>query len=303
MAAPPSTAILIVNGFDRRSRWGPHDPADALRFPWISLCLRQIEKHTDAGDYRVLVYDQSQAAGARRDPARARRRGVHRSGRSPYALTPERSTSSWTAPRGRSSSSPWTRTPFRFPTAGSISSPASLRDGAALAGIYRDEMAPQIRPFIHVAGLCIRRDTLLGLDVSFHREPGQDTGQNITDALAGMGRELNRLPRSNRRNFHFLIGGLYGDLLYHHGAGSRHAKFWTSDGRRGRRTRSGRAARRGLRGHRPPAWRSCGARRTNDLGLPRGAGLRASRSGSSARPARRRSCARRARRCARGPRR
>ena len=44
-----------------------------------------------------------------------------------------------------------------------------------------------------------------------------------------MGKELNRLLRSNRRNFHFLIGGLYGDLLYHHGAGSRHAKFWTSE--------------------------------------------------------------------------
>ena len=96
----------------------------------------------------------------------------------------------------------------------------SLRDGAALAGIYRDEMAPKIRPFIHVAGSCIRRDTLLGLDVSFARGRDQDTGQNITEALAGAGQELNRLHRSNRRNFHFLIGGLYGDLLYHHGAGS-----------------------------------------------------------------------------------
>jgi hypothetical protein len=228
MAAPPSTAILIVNGFDRRSRWGPHDPGDALRFPWISLCLQQIERHTDARDHRVLVYDQSHL------PEHAE---ILRAHDVEVFTDPEEGHISHAraldllVDRAEGAEFIVTLDTDSFPVSGGWLDQltGSLRDGAALAGIYRDEMAPQIRPFIHVAGLCIRRDTLLGLDVSFHRRPGQDTGQNITDALAGTGKEVNPLHRSNRRNFHFLIGGLYGDLLYHHGAGSRHAKFWTSE--------------------------------------------------------------------------
>jgi hypothetical protein len=227
MASSPLTAILIVNGFDRRSRWGPHDPADALRYPWISLCLRQIERHTDPGDHRVLVYDQSQL------PEHAeilRRYGVEvftdpEGGHMAHAAALD-----LLVDRAEGAEFIVTLDTDAFPVSDSWLEQltGSLRNGAALAGIYRDEMAPDIRPFIHVSGLCIRRETLLGLDVSFARDKGQDTGQNITDALTGTGARLNPLLRSNRRNFHFLIGGLYGDLLYHHGAGSRYAKFWTS---------------------------------------------------------------------------
>jgi hypothetical protein len=225
--AGPATAILVVNGFDRSSRWGPHDPADALRFPWISLCLRQIERHTDPQDYRLLVYDQSRLPEHDRI---LREHGaevfVDPDGRHmPHAAALDLLV-------GHAAEAEFlvTLDTDAFPVSGGWLErlTGSLRDGAALAGIYRDEMMPDIRPFIHVAGLCIRRDTLLGLDVSFARDKGQDTGQNITDALTRMGKKLNPLHRSNRRDFHFLIGGLYGDLLYHHGAGSRHAKFWTS---------------------------------------------------------------------------
>jgi hypothetical protein len=222
-----SVAILIVNGFDRRSRWGPYDSDEPVRFPWISLCLRQIERHTPGADHRVLVYDQSRlpehdeilrAHGVElfRDPE-----GRHM----PHAdaldlLTEHAADAEFIV----------TLDTDAFPIADGWLEQltASLRGGAAVAGIYRDEMEPEIRPFIHVSGLCIRRETLLGLDVSFARDKGQDTGQNITDALTAMGKRVDPLVRSNRRNFHFLIGGLYGDLLYHHGAGSRHAKFWTS---------------------------------------------------------------------------
>ncbi len=228
MVASPSTAILIVNGFDRSSRWGPHDPEDALRFPWISLCLQQIERHTDPGDHRVLVYDQSQL------PEHAvilREHGVEVFTDPEGRHMPHASALDLLVDRADWAEFVVTLDTDAFPVSDGWLEQltGSLRGGAALAGIYRDEMAPKIRPFIHVAGSCIRRDTLLGLDVSFARGRDQDTGQNITEALAGAGQELNRLHRSNRRNFHFLIGGLYGDLLYHHGAGSRHAKFWTSD--------------------------------------------------------------------------
>jgi glycosyl transferase family 2 len=227
MTAPAATAILIVNGFDRGSRWGPHDPADALRFPWISLCLRQIERHTDPGDVRVLVYDQSKL------PEHAEILREHRvevftdpEGRH----MPHADALDLLVDRAEGAEFIVTLDSDAFPVSDAWLEQltGSLRNGAALAGIYRDEMAPDIRPFIHVSGLCIRRETLLGLDVSFARDKGQDTGQNITDALTAKGAELNPLPRSNRRNFHFLIGGVYGDVLYHHGAGSRHAKFWTS---------------------------------------------------------------------------
>jgi hypothetical protein len=225
--AGPATAVLVVNGFDRSSRWGPHDPGDALRFPWISLCLQQIERHTDPGDYRLLVYDQSKLPEHDRI---LREHGAEVFSDPEGRHVPHAAALDLLVDHAEAAEFLVTLDTDAFPVSDQWLErlTGSLRDGAAVAGIYRDEMMPEIRPFIHVAGLCIRRDTLLGLDVSFARDKGQDTGQNITDALTGMGKKLNPLHRSNRRNFHFLIGGLYGDLLYHHGAGSRHAKFWTS---------------------------------------------------------------------------
>jgi len=105
---------------------------------------------------------------------------------------------------------------------------AECESGAALAGVYRDEMTPKISPFVHVSGLCVRPSDLRSLDVSFARRMGQDVGQNITDAFVRTDRKIAPLKRSNQVNFHFLIGGIYGDVIYHHGAGSRKAKFWTS---------------------------------------------------------------------------
>jgi hypothetical protein len=104
-----------------------------------------------------------------------------------------------------------------------------LRDGVTLAGIWRDEMAPEIRPYVHPSCLATRRATLVGLGIDFARKDGQDVGQNITAAVLADGGRISRLRRSNARNLHFLLAGIYGDLVYHHGAGSRHASFWTSD--------------------------------------------------------------------------
>jgi hypothetical protein len=105
---------------------------------------------------------------------------------------------------------------------------ARLDAGAWISGVYRDEMAPRLRPFIHVSCLCIRRDTLLGLEASFVRGFAQDVGQNLTDEVLRRGGTISPLRRSNARNAHFLMAGIYGDLVYHHGAGSRRAVFWTS---------------------------------------------------------------------------
>ena len=106
--------------------------------------------------------------------------------------------------------------------------------GAAVAGVYRNEMAPKVNPFIHVSGFCARRNDLHALGVSFGQklqsasEHNQDVGQKITYEFLRRGREIAPLERSNKVNYHPIVGGVYGDVIYHHGAGSRSAWFWTA---------------------------------------------------------------------------
>src|SRR5207245_7196196 len=58
---PARTAILIVNGFDRVGLWGTKfDAADALRYQWIDLCLREVARRSEGSDYEVFVWDNSQ---------------------------------------------------------------------------------------------------------------------------------------------------------------------------------------------------------------------------------------------------
>jgi hypothetical protein len=101
--------------------------------------------------------------------------------------------------------------------------------GAALVGVWRDEMAPELAPFVHPSCLCVRRLELLRSGVHFSRRMTGEPGQNLTQAFASIRRPVVGLRRSNAVNPHFLMGGLYGDLVYHHGAGSRPAWFYASD--------------------------------------------------------------------------
>lgn len=253
----PRVAILVVNGFARRGRRGAEREAEALEYPWIELCLRQVQRHSAGWDYQVLVYDNSHF-----QPHRELMRGFERVRVMPAA---------WVAWLGRIAN----RLPG--PYAGRLLErrhPSALdhlagkvghefdyivtldndsfpirgdwlevlvgecQRGAALSGVYRDEMAPVVHPFVHVSGLCVGRADLAGLGVSFGRdiqyvgehteqdlEYNQDVGQKITYEFIRRGRTIAPLPRSNRVNFHFVMGGIYGDLLYHHGAGGRRASF------------------------------------------------------------------------------
>ena len=45
-----------------------------------------------------------------------------------------------------------------------------LRGGASIAGIWRDEMAPEITPYVHPSCFAVRRDTLRELGINFARE-------------------------------------------------------------------------------------------------------------------------------------
>jgi hypothetical protein len=47
-------------------------------------------------------------------------------------------------------------------------------------------------------------------------------------AFSQLGHTIAPLERSNRVNYHFLMGCIYGDVIYHHGAVSRMAILWIS---------------------------------------------------------------------------
>lgn len=246
-AAAPRIAILLVNGFDRRSQWGKYNEAEALDYPWIDLCLRQIERHSKGHRYEVFVFDNSHLR---------RHQSLMRQYRNVRVL-PGRLFSSvgrfanhipilhvgrlveLAHPRALDYLVSRVSPDFDYiVTLDTDSFPVrddwldvlldACKDGATLTGVYRNEMAPTIRPFIHVSGLCVRRRDLRALDVTFARKRSQDIGQNITEEFQRLGRKIIPLERSNGVNCHFLIGGIYGDVIYHHGAGSRKPEFWTS---------------------------------------------------------------------------
>jgi hypothetical protein len=252
----PRVAILIVNGFRRSGRWGRYNLDQALKYPWIDMCLRQIERHSAGWDYEVLVFDNSHLR-LHRELMRKHDRVTVRPHSSLAALA--RLADRLPVPhsdRLMERTHPDALDHLAGKVSGDFDYIVTLdndsfpvRDdwldvlvgecerGAALAGVYRDEMAPAIAPFIHVSGLCIRPRDLRALNVSFGRgarpeiEHNQDVGQQITYELTRLGRTLAPLRRSNALNFHFLMGGIYGDVIYHHGAGSRKGKFWTSTDR------------------------------------------------------------------------
>lgn len=227
--APGRTAILIVNGFDRHSK-SPFAVEEARRFPWIRLCLRQLERYTPGSAYDVLVWDNSflpehlelleasprvTVFGERETRKDVRHgRALDRLLRevpaeTEYVLTLD--TDCFPIRHG------WLENVV-----------GRLERDVWIAGVWRDEMAPEIRPYVHPSCFAVRRETLLELGVNFAREDGQDVGQNITNAVVEAGGRISPLRRSNVRNPHFLLAGVYGDLVYHHGAGSRRASFWTS---------------------------------------------------------------------------
>ena len=257
----PRVAILIVNGFARKGRWSRPDLSNALTYPWIEPCLKQIERHSRGWDYEIFVFDNSHlkqhralmrahpsvhvfpsglaallGRAIRRIPMARPRRALEYLVQRPHPLALDYLAA---------------RVPAEFDYIVTLDTDSfPVRDdwldvlvsecekGAAVAGVYREEMAPKINPFVHVSGLCIKRQELRELEVSFGKdlqrgdEYNQEPGQKITYELLRRGRTIAPLKRSNEVNYHWVIGGIYGDVIYHQGAGSRNAIFHTSNDRR-----------------------------------------------------------------------
>jgi hypothetical protein len=235
-------AILIVNGFDRGSLWGAFDTVEPDRFPWIAICLRQIERHTATLDYSVEIWDNSRlashaAATAGHECVSVHPRGAthrlralsrHILGRPSVDVPHELALDMLLGGLSDDVDFIVTLDSDAFPIADDWLELliGELEGGATLAGIYRNEMEDAISPFIHVSCLAARRLDLKRLGVSFGE--GKDAGQGLTEAVLAEGGLIAPLHRSNKVNYHFLMGGVYGDLVYHQGAGSRRARFWTS---------------------------------------------------------------------------
>jgi hypothetical protein len=229
---PGRTAILIVNGFDRHSA-NAFDVEEARRFPWIRLCLEQLERHTPDSSYDILVWDNSFLPEHREILDANDRVTVFSKEAQGKDVRHGRALDLLLQKVPEATEYVITLDTDSFPVRdGWLDNLIGrLEDGAVIAGIWRDEMAPRIHPYVHPSCLVARRETLLGLDVDFARKPGVhrvDVGQNITETVLKSDGRISRLHRTNVRNMHFLMGGVYGDLMYHHGAGSRHAYFWTS---------------------------------------------------------------------------
>jgi hypothetical protein len=219
--------VLVVNGFDRDGRWGRFEEDEARDYPWVDLCLRQIERHSRGSSYEVLVFDNSWLPEHRtilESHPRVRRFEPRQAGRNvrhgpaldrlvrrvhpdtEFVVTLD--TDSF---------------PIRDGWIENLT--GRLTGDVLVAGAWRDEMLPVKRAFVHPTCLGIRRSTLEELGTGFAIAGGTDVAANITDAVHRRGGRSSKLRRSNRWNPHFLMGAVYGDLVYHQGAGSRAPVF------------------------------------------------------------------------------
>lgn len=116
-----------------------------------------------------------------------------------------------------------------------------MGDDIRLAAVLRSENGDTLLPhpcgyFMERSFLLDHNPTLLPLESEirdapfqeFLRASGQrvDTGIGFAYALWKTNERWLQLTRSNRWNPHFLMAGIYGDIFFHLGAGSRQPRFY-----------------------------------------------------------------------------
>jgi hypothetical protein len=107
-----------------------------------------------------------------------------------------------------------------------------LNKGAAIAGVWRDELKKYVDPYIHASCLCTSVDFIDRYGLRFDKidiesDRKLDTLGYFTEIAKQKERKLSKLKRSNINQLHYIMGGIYGDLIYHHSAGSRkRGYFW-----------------------------------------------------------------------------
>jgi SAM-dependent methyltransferase len=221
-------AILIVNGYAPVT---PEATADAIRYPWIELCLREVTRRSAGSDYEVRVWDNTGLVEHRRAmEATDRVRIWPEAVRPGPVLSHAEALDELVATTGDDVEYLVFLDTDAMPVVdGWLETLTTKLDGeGAIVGVWRDEMVPELAPFVHVSCLCIRREELLASGTPFSPHGGSEPGQNLFWDLRRRQRPIVAMKRTNARNLHFLMGGLYADTVYHHGAGSRPAWFYTS---------------------------------------------------------------------------
>ncbi|QXP84577.1 sulfotransferase domain-containing protein [Methylococcus sp. Mc7] len=109
----------------------------------------------------------------------------------------------------------------------------ALHGNVVLSGIWRDELSKAITPYIHPSCLATTIDFIRLHNIRFDfiapntQNEIHDTLSVLTETAQRYNYETFKLVRSNKKNIHRLIGGIYGGIVYHHGAGSRNnISFW-----------------------------------------------------------------------------
>ena len=215
-------AILVVNG-----------ASDLPGAPWLDICLRNVRDLTRYVDYHVYVWnnavgedtapvaleaptctvvnaDPNESLTHKHAEPLQRLYELARTGGAKYIVTLD--TDAFPVREG------WL-----------VDLLSALDAGAVLAGVWHAESA--IDPYVHPSCLATTTDFLEAHGLRFDYLPIgtpvlYDTASNLTRVALDAGLPVHRLLRSNRNNLHPVIGGVYGDTVYHHGAGSRGANVW-----------------------------------------------------------------------------
>lgn len=213
-------AILIVNGGN-----SPH----ANR--WVELCLHKIAAHTQYPHYQIYVWNNRSEDPALEAWLLAQPRLTLLSAASYETLHhPHRTPLQRLYHLARQEGANYIVTmdsdahPLRSGWLTELLT--KLDEGAAVAGVWRAEMASAIRPHVHPSCLCTTVDFIEQHQLRFdfdntHSAERTDTLAHFTWVAEAEGLPIHRLLRSNQRSFHYWMGGIYGDLIYHHVAASR----------------------------------------------------------------------------------
>ncbi len=212
-------AILIVNG--------GHSSKDDR---WIRLCLERIARFTDYPDYHIYLWNNRLGAPELEAWLLARPHLTLLSAASYERLhNPHRTSLQRLYDLARQDGARY------IVTLDSDAHPlgsgwlttllAALDMGAALAGVWSNEMVPAFSPHVHASCLCTTVDFIEKNQLRFDFD--NTRSREDTDALAHFtwvaetnGQPIHRLLCSNQRALHCWMGGIYGDLIYHHSTAS-----------------------------------------------------------------------------------
>jgi hypothetical protein len=187
-----------VNGFDRRGRWGQFNEEEAKAFPWIDLCIREVERRSRSASYEILVWDNTGIPEHRRllrQHPRVRLfkpkdgQELHHGASLDRLVRKVRPGTEFIITLDTDSF------PIRDGWIENLT--GRLTDHVQLAGVWRDELLPKKPAFVHPSCLVIRTETLRRLRAGFTIGGGADVAHNITLAVESEGSRISRLRRSN----------------------------------------------------------------------------------------------------------